>query len=39
MSYPLVPEPDVIADHFVRSLRAAQRKEDYYLRRGLKGLT
>jgi hypothetical protein len=35
MTYPYVPEPAVIADHFTRSLRGAVRKEDHYLRWGL----
>ena len=35
MTYPFVPEPDVIAGQFISSLRASQRKEDYYLRWGL----
>jgi hypothetical protein len=38
MTYPFVPEPEIIANHFIGSLRAAQRKEDYYLRWGLKNV-
>ncbi len=36
MVYPYVPEPAVLADHFVQALRGAQTKEDYYLRWALK---
>jgi hypothetical protein len=35
MTYPFVPEPEAIADHFIQALRAAQRKETPYLRWGL----
>ena len=31
MTYPFAPEPDVIAAHFIKALRAAQRKETPYL--------
>lgn len=34
MRYPYVPEPEVIAKHLIHSLRAAQRRQDYYLRWG-----
>jgi hypothetical protein len=35
MTYPFVPEPEAIADHFVKALRASQRMETPYLRWGL----
>ncbi|OIQ80486.1 hypothetical protein GALL_377600 [mine drainage metagenome] len=35
MSYPFVPEPASIADHFVQALRRAERNETPYLRWGL----
>ena len=35
MAYPRIPTLDTIVDHFICSLRAAQRKEDHYLRWGL----
>lgn len=37
MTYPFVPEPDVIADHVVGALRAARRLEEPYLRWALAG--
>ncbi len=36
MTYPFVPEPEVIAAHFIDALRASQRHEDPYLRWGLR---
>lgn len=35
MTYPFVPEPEVIAAHFIQVLRAARRNEAPYLRWGL----
>ncbi|MBF0504629.1 MAG: 2OG-Fe(II) oxygenase [Candidatus Omnitrophica bacterium] len=32
MNYPFVPEPDIIATHFINSLRASRRDENPYLR-------
>lgn len=38
MTYPFVPEPEVIAQHFIQSLRASKREESPYLRWCLKAV-